>query len=58
MRRKHDLTTIEKDQIVKLLSNLEVTIELARMLSRDHRTIKHFVKRHPKPEVEVTKATL
>ena len=41
MRRKRDLTTIEKDQIVKLLSNQKTTIEIARMLSRDHRTIKN-----------------
>ena len=56
MGRKRDLTTIEKDQIVKL-SNHKTTIEIARMLSRDHRTIKILFKKHSKSEVEVTKAT-
>ena len=45
MGRKRDLTTIEKDQIVKLLSNEKTTIEIARMLSRDHRTTKNFVQK-------------
>ena len=48
MGRKRDLTTIEKDQIVKLLSNQKTTIEIARMLSRDHRAIKNFVQRASK----------
>ena len=45
MGRKRDLTTIENDQIVKLLSNQKTTIEIARMLSRGHRTMKNFVQR-------------
>ena len=48
MGRKRDLTTIAKDQIVKLLSNQKTTIEIARMLSRDHRTIKNFVQKASK----------
>ena len=36
MGRKRDLTTIENDQIIKLLSNQKTTIEIARMLSRGH----------------------
>ena len=48
MGRKRDLTTIEKDQIVKLLSNQKTTIEIARMLSRDHRTIKNLVQKASK----------
>ena len=58
MGRKRDLTTVEKDQIVKLLSNQKTTIEIARMLSRGHRTIKILFKKHPKSKVEKTKATL
>ena len=45
MGKKRDLTTNEKDQIVKLLSNKKTTIEIAKMLSRDHRTIKNFVQK-------------
>ena len=48
MGRKRDLTTIEKDQIVKLLSNQKTTIEIARVLSRDRRTIKNFVQKASK----------
>ena len=48
MGRKRDLTTIDKDQIVKLLSNQKTTIEIARMLSRDHRTTKNFVQKASK----------
>ena len=48
MGRKRDLTTIEKDQIVKILSNQKTTIEIARMLSQDHRTIKNFVQKASK----------
>ena len=48
MGRKRDLTTVEKDQIVKLLSNQKTTIEIARMLSRGHRTMKNFVQRASK----------
>ena len=48
MERKRELTTIEKDQIVKLLSNQKTTIELARTLSRDRRTIKNFVQKASK----------
>ena len=48
MGRKCDLTTIEKDQIVKLLSNLKTTLEIARMIPRDHRTIKNFVQKESK----------
>ena len=53
MGRRRDLTTIEKTQIVKLLFNQKTTIERARMLSREHRTIKNFVF-----FFEVTEATL
>ena len=42
------MTTIEKDQIVKLLSNQKTTIELARMVSRDHRTIRNYVQKASK----------
>ena len=38
----------EKDQIVKLLSNIKTTIEIAKMLSRDHRTVKNFVQKASK----------
>ena len=48
MGKKRDLTTNEKDQIVKLLSNQKTTIEIAKMLSRDHRTIKNFVQKASK----------
>ena len=48
MGRKRDLTIIENDQIVKLLCNQKTTIEIARMLSRDHRTIKNFVQKGSK----------
>ena len=48
MGRKRDLTTIEKDQMVKLLSNQKSTIKIARMLSLDHRTIKNFVQKASK----------
>ena len=37
MGRKRDLTSLEKDQIVKLLSNQKTTIEIAKMLSRDQK---------------------
>ena len=48
MGRKRDLTTIEKDQVVKLLSNKKNTIEIAILLSRDHRTIKNFFQKASK----------
>ena len=35
----------KRDLIVKLLSNQNATIEIARMLSGDHRTIKNFVQK-------------
>ena len=47
MGSKRDLT-IEKGQIVKLLSNQKITIEIARRLSRDHRTIKNCVQKASK----------
>ena len=58
MGRKRDLSTIEKNQIVKFLSNQKTTIEIAKMLFRDHRILKILFKKHPKSEVEVAKATL
>ena len=48
MGTKRDLKTIEKDQIVKLWSNQKTTNEIARMHSRDHRTIKNFVQKASK----------
>ena len=58
MGRKRDLTTIKKDQIVKLLSNQKTTIELARMLYRDPIDYsKILLKKHPKSKEEKTKAT-
>ena len=43
MGRKRDLTDSEKSKIVKSLSEGCSTLEIAKILGRDHRTIKRFV---------------
>ena len=48
MGRKGDLTTLEKDRIIQLLSKEKTTIKRARMLSRDHRTTVNFVQKASK----------
>ena len=40
MGRKKDITSKEKQDIVKLLSDGNTTLEIAKKLNRDHRTIK------------------
>lgn len=44
MGKKSDLTSSEKDAIVQMLADGTNTMEIARQLSRDHRTIKSFTK--------------
>jgi len=43
MGQKRDLTDLEKSKIVKSLSEGCSTLEIAKILGRDHRTIKRFV---------------
>jgi len=41
--QKSDLTDLEKSKIVKSLSEGYSTLDIAKILGRDHRTIKRFV---------------
>lgn len=47
MGQRRDLTDSEKSKIVKSLSEGCSTLEIAKVLGRDHRTIKHFVANSP-----------
>jgi len=44
MGKKSDLKQEEKTQIVEKLSEGQSTLEIAKLLHRDHRTIKTFVR--------------
>ena len=44
MGRKNGLTQNENNDIVKLLSKGRTTLDIAKYLERDHRTIKNYAK--------------
>ena len=43
MRRKRDLSEDEKSKVVKNLSLGKTSLEISKMLTRDHRTIKKYI---------------
>ena len=47
MGEKRDLTSNEKSFIVSELGKGKSTLEISKMLGRDHRTVKKFVKSAP-----------